>query len=215
MELLPGVTASVKIETDSRSDALLAPNAALRWKPAGAVAKGPGVWVLGPDGAPRMIPSTRLGRRQRNGDYRYGTGRRDHRRQEAVIRTENLSRHFQLGRRSPRWRASLFNRCRRVCCNYRSSGSGKSTFMGIVGCLDKTDAREVLDRWGQVPILVRRFGYHKKSQNRFRLSKFQSARPAERPRKYRTPSDVRRSAPTDPPRDRRDGTAYRWSGRSQ
>jgi hypothetical protein len=33
------MTASVKIETDSRSDALLAPNAALRWKPAGAVAK--------------------------------------------------------------------------------------------------------------------------------------------------------------------------------
>ena len=60
MELLPGMTASVKIETDSRSDALLAPNAALRWKPAGAVAKGPGVWVLGPDGAPRMIP-VRLG----------------------------------------------------------------------------------------------------------------------------------------------------------
>jgi HlyD family secretion protein len=56
MELLPGMTASVKIETDSRSDALLAPNAALRWKPAGAVAKGPGVWVLGPDGGPRMIP---------------------------------------------------------------------------------------------------------------------------------------------------------------
>ena len=56
MELLPGMTASVKIETDSRSDALLAPNAALRWKPAGAVAKGPGVWALGPDGAPRMIP---------------------------------------------------------------------------------------------------------------------------------------------------------------
>ena len=60
MELLPGMTASVKIETDSRSDALLAPNAALRWKPAGAVAKGPGVWVLGPDGTPTMIP-VRLG----------------------------------------------------------------------------------------------------------------------------------------------------------
>jgi HlyD family secretion protein len=60
MELLPGMTASVKIETDSRSDALAAPNAALRWKPSGAVAKGPGVWVLGPDGGPRMIP-VRLG----------------------------------------------------------------------------------------------------------------------------------------------------------
>lgn len=56
MELLPGMTASVRIETDSRSDALLAPNAALRWKPGGAVAKGPAVWVLGPDGNPRIVP---------------------------------------------------------------------------------------------------------------------------------------------------------------
>ena len=53
MELLPGMTASVKIETDARADALLAPNAALRWKPAGAAASGPAVWVLGPDGNPR------------------------------------------------------------------------------------------------------------------------------------------------------------------
>ncbi|MEH2564281.1 efflux RND transporter periplasmic adaptor subunit [Bradyrhizobium sp. AZCC 2289] len=60
MELLPGMTASVKIETESRSNALLAPNAALRWKPAGAVVKGPGVWVLGADGDPRMVP-VRLG----------------------------------------------------------------------------------------------------------------------------------------------------------
>jgi HlyD family secretion protein len=60
MELLPGMTASVKIQTDSRPNALLAPNAALRWKPPGAVAKGPGVWVLGPDGDPRMVP-VRLG----------------------------------------------------------------------------------------------------------------------------------------------------------
>jgi HlyD family secretion protein len=56
MELLPGMTASVRIETDSRFDALLAPNAALRWKPPGAVAKGPAVWVLGSDGNPRIVP---------------------------------------------------------------------------------------------------------------------------------------------------------------
>jgi HlyD family secretion protein len=60
MELLPGMTASVKIETDARADALLAPNAAFRWKPAGAAPSGPGVWVLGPDGNPRMVP-VRLG----------------------------------------------------------------------------------------------------------------------------------------------------------
>ena len=34
MELLPGMTASVKIETAARADVLLAPNAALRWRPA-------------------------------------------------------------------------------------------------------------------------------------------------------------------------------------
>jgi HlyD family secretion protein len=60
MELLPGMTASVKIETDSRVDVLLAPNAALRWRPVGAIASGPGLWVLDPDGNPRMVP-VRLG----------------------------------------------------------------------------------------------------------------------------------------------------------
>jgi HlyD family secretion protein len=60
MELLPGMTASVKVETESRANVLLAPNAALRWKPAGAAAKGPGVWVLGPDGDARMV-QVRLG----------------------------------------------------------------------------------------------------------------------------------------------------------
>ena len=71
MELLPGMTASVKIETDSRSDALLAPNAALRWKPAGAVAKGPGVWGSDRMELPDDTGPAWLGRRQRNGDCRY------------------------------------------------------------------------------------------------------------------------------------------------
>jgi len=55
MEMLPGMTATVKIEAELRQDALLAPNAALRWKPPGSTAKGPGVWVLGLDGSPRMV----------------------------------------------------------------------------------------------------------------------------------------------------------------
>jgi HlyD family secretion protein len=59
-ELLPGMTASVRIETESRNDAFLVPNTALRWKPPGATVKGPGVWVVGSDGNPRMI-SVRLG----------------------------------------------------------------------------------------------------------------------------------------------------------
>jgi HlyD family secretion protein len=60
MELLPGMTASVKIETDSRSDVLLVPNAALRWKPKGAAAKSPAVWIVGPGGNPKMV-SVRTG----------------------------------------------------------------------------------------------------------------------------------------------------------
>jgi len=60
MELLPGMTASVRIQSDSRGDAILAPNAALRWKPPGSSVKGMGVWVLGSDGGPRMVP-VRLG----------------------------------------------------------------------------------------------------------------------------------------------------------
>jgi HlyD family secretion protein len=56
MELLPGMTASVRIETDARMDVLLVPNAALRWKPAGATASGPAVYIPGPDGEPRMVP---------------------------------------------------------------------------------------------------------------------------------------------------------------
>jgi HlyD family secretion protein len=60
IELLPGMTASVRIETDSRADVLRAPNAALRWRPAGMAANGPALWVLDPDGNPRMVP-VRLG----------------------------------------------------------------------------------------------------------------------------------------------------------
>jgi HlyD family secretion protein len=60
MELLPGMTASVKIETDARVDVLLVPKAALRWKPAGATASAPAVYIPGPDGEPRLVP-VRLG----------------------------------------------------------------------------------------------------------------------------------------------------------
>jgi HlyD family secretion protein len=60
IELLPGMTASVRIETDARADVLLAPNAALRWRPAGTAASSHAVWVPGPDGNPRIVP-VRLG----------------------------------------------------------------------------------------------------------------------------------------------------------
>ena len=60
MELLPGMTASVRIETDAHADVLLAPNAALRWRPAGTAASSPAVWTTGPDGNPRMV-SVRVG----------------------------------------------------------------------------------------------------------------------------------------------------------
>ena len=60
MEFLPGMTANARIETDTRADVLLAPNAALRWRPAGTAASSPAVWVPGPDGNPRIVP-VRLG----------------------------------------------------------------------------------------------------------------------------------------------------------
>jgi HlyD family secretion protein len=60
IELLPGMTASVKIETDSRADVLLAPNAALRWRPPGTAAGGPAVWVPELDGSAQKVP-VRLG----------------------------------------------------------------------------------------------------------------------------------------------------------
>ncbi len=79
-----------------------------------------------------------LGRRQRNGDYRYGTGPRDHRGQEAVIRTENLSRHFQLGEQVTALEGVTVSiDAGEYVAITGPSGSGKSTFMGIVGCLDR------------------------------------------------------------------------------
>jgi HlyD family secretion protein len=56
LKLKPGMTANVSVETESKQNVLLVPNAALRFKPATAAAnldqktakgpKGPGVWIL-------------------------------------------------------------------------------------------------------------------------------------------------------------------------
>ncbi|HEY0441275.1 MAG TPA: efflux RND transporter periplasmic adaptor subunit [Xanthobacteraceae bacterium] len=40
-ELLPGMTANLRVETDARTDVLRVPNAALRWRPANAAADAP------------------------------------------------------------------------------------------------------------------------------------------------------------------------------
>jgi HlyD family secretion protein len=62
--LLPGLTASVRVTTAHRDDALLVPNAALRYgqlqaaKAAGPA--GPRVFTIGPDGEPRSV-SVKLG----------------------------------------------------------------------------------------------------------------------------------------------------------
>ena len=46
-----------------------------------------------------------------------------------MIKTENLSRHYQLGEQVTALEGVSVDRCRRVRCDYRSIGSGKSTFM--------------------------------------------------------------------------------------
>lgn len=53
--LLPGMTASVKIVTGEAHDALVVPNAALRWSPPGAPPAARGVWLIGDDGEPRQV----------------------------------------------------------------------------------------------------------------------------------------------------------------
>jgi HlyD family secretion protein len=63
MELLPGMTANLRIETDVRESVIRVPSAALRWRPAGASADGSNssrVYVLSPAGTPQA-ESVRLG----------------------------------------------------------------------------------------------------------------------------------------------------------
>ena len=71
LALLPGMTANVRIVTDQKPDVLKVPNAALRFRPAGAaIEQGPRtaapdpragqVWVLGADDTPQPV-SVRLG----------------------------------------------------------------------------------------------------------------------------------------------------------
>jgi HlyD family secretion protein len=70
-ELLPGMTADVRITVDRRADALRVPNAALRFRPEGGsqgagaayaaeTGAGPGVWRPGADGKPGRV-AVRLG----------------------------------------------------------------------------------------------------------------------------------------------------------
>lgn len=67
LALLPGLTANVRIVAEHRDDALLVPNAALRYRPAKVTGsdappspQGGEVWVLGPSGQPERRP-LRLG----------------------------------------------------------------------------------------------------------------------------------------------------------
>jgi HlyD family secretion protein len=58
LELLPGMTANLRIETHAREGVTRVPNAALRWRPAGAAAAdnhGQRVYVLN-NGAPQAVP---------------------------------------------------------------------------------------------------------------------------------------------------------------
>lgn len=53
--LLPGMTASVKIVTSEVRDALVVPNAALRWNPPGPPSPHRGVWIVDDAGQPRPV----------------------------------------------------------------------------------------------------------------------------------------------------------------
>lgn len=56
-KLLPGMTATVSFITGSASDALLVPNAALRFKPAGVSGDSmPALWYIGTDGQLTRLP---------------------------------------------------------------------------------------------------------------------------------------------------------------
>lgn len=59
MELLPGMTATLRIITDRREDVVRVPNAALRWRPAGTAAERP--QAAGPAANPFGPPTMRRG----------------------------------------------------------------------------------------------------------------------------------------------------------
>ena len=59
LKLKPGMTATLTIETDKRSNVTRVPNAALQYRPAGvARAKGPEVWIESSEGPTRVAPTT-------------------------------------------------------------------------------------------------------------------------------------------------------------
>jgi len=55
LELFPGMTANLRIETAARDKAYRVPNAALRWAPSGTKADGQNVYVLEND-TPKAVP---------------------------------------------------------------------------------------------------------------------------------------------------------------
>jgi HlyD family secretion protein len=55
LELFPGMTANLRIETATRDKAYRVPNAALRWAPSGTKADGQNVYVL-ENGTPKAVP---------------------------------------------------------------------------------------------------------------------------------------------------------------
>jgi hypothetical protein len=97
LELLPGMTANLRIETDAREGVSRVPNAALRWHPPGVTGAddhGQHVYVLN-QGAPQAVPIARRHGRESHRD-RPGLTEVIIGGAERAIKADKIDRFYQL-----------------------------------------------------------------------------------------------------------------------
>ena len=174
LELLPGMTANLRIETDAREGVTRVPNAALRWRPAGAAAAddhGQRVYVLN-KAHPKRCPSSsasRTGISPRSSRV-WIDAKSSSAEPIVLIEVDKLDRFYQLGSElvPAVSNVSLSVRTGEFLAIMGPSGSGKSTFMNVIGCLDQPtggryliEGEEVsrLDRDALAAIRNRKIGF--------------------------------------------------------